>query len=169
MIPQFICSIPFRIEDGEARYVVMERTPDENVGPGFWQFVTGTHPNEEWSPITALREVEEECGLRPVRLYAVDHIHRIWLAKQDRIIHGPVFAAELPQGQVVLSEEHSAYKWESCEEAMKTLRRRSQRQSLAAFHEDIVEGDRWDEFRLWDAQDGWLFYAPPSDTIDRRI
>ncbi|RKY17722.1 MAG: NUDIX hydrolase [Planctomycetota bacterium] len=163
----FVCVIPFRRSRDGVEVLLLRRTPADGMGDSFWQPVSGTHPHDEWSPLTALREVREETGLEPLALYGVDAFHRIWLPRQDIIIDAPVFAAELPGGPVTLSEEHVEYRWLAPADALALLPRRSQRAALAAFADDLCAGGRWDEFLLWSRSAGWTRFRPPAGEIDR--
>ncbi|GAB4156686.1 MAG: hypothetical protein Kow00107_06190 [Planctomycetota bacterium] len=169
MIPDFVCSIPFRRSGRSIEVLLLERKPDQFCRPGFWQNVTGTHPESEWTPITALRETQEETGLKPIALFTVDHIHRIWLPRQDRIIWAPTFATEVGLGEVVLSEEHVACQWLSVAQALKVLTKRSQREALRVFDEDLIQEGRWEEHLLWSESGGWRFFSPPKGQIDREL
>jgi len=165
----FVKVIPFRMTPDGLRILVLRRTPHDNLGDDFWQVVSGTLKRDEWSPMTALREVEEETGLSPLSLFEVDTIARIWLRRQDRIIWGSVFASEMSAGEVRLSEEHVEFRWETIEGALRLLPRRSQREIIHVFVEDLVRDNRWDEFRMWDVSRGWARFKPPNGTIDRNF
>jgi dihydroneopterin triphosphate diphosphatase len=163
----FVKVIPFRMTPDGLRILVLRRTPMDNLGDNFWQVVTGTCKPQEWSPLTALREVKEETGLDPLSLFEVDTVARIWLRKQDRIIHGAVFASEMSEGKVRLCEEHVDFRWETPAQALETLCRRSQREVIRVFCDDLIRDGRWEEYRMWDAQTGWGRFKPPEGAIDR--
>ncbi len=162
-----VCVVPYRYVDQKLQILVLQRNPADGIGDDFWQMVSGTHEEEEWSPIAAIREVEEETGLKPKNLVEIDFIHRIWLRKQDIIIWGPAFACELDVGEVVLSNEHVAYLWLSPEDALNKLPRSSQRGVLTQFLQDSINSGRMKEFTMWTREGGWTLFKPPQGMIER--
>ena len=165
MKPTLIYSIPFRITRGVPEFLVLKRAPDKFVPPDFWQMVSGTIEPGEWSPETAIREVEEETGLKVRKLLVVDYLHEFWLAHWDEIVSIPVFACEMGRGSVTLSEEHVDYRWLSYGAAINRLPRRSQRQALRVFLEDIIRDKRDEEFLLWTTKRGWKYYTPEEQKL----
>ncbi|MGB3052295.1 MAG: NUDIX domain-containing protein [Polyangiales bacterium] len=99
---------------GDGRMLSMRRAASQDAGPGLWEGVSGrVRPGED--PIAAARrEVLEETGLRvairsrPVTAYAA--------LRRGEPMTVIVFAAEHQGGEVVLSEEHDAYRWCELEE-----------------------------------------------------
>ena len=164
----FVYVIPFRYVGKDIEILLMRRSPSDGLGNNFWQSVSGTNDKEEeWSPEIALREVEEETGLSPKALYEVDILHWIWLRRQDIILKGPVFAAEMSLGEVVLSEEHTEYRWLSPAAALELLPRRDQRNITTAFLEDRKSPDYDARWLLWNNKRGWVKTQPPKGDIDR--
>ncbi|MBN2209864.1 MAG: NUDIX domain-containing protein [Sedimentisphaerales bacterium] len=126
-IAAYIC----RIENGIGRYLIIKRqTPYLN---DTWQMVSGALEKGETAWEAALREIEEETGLVPDRLYSINDVELFYEINQNCINIIPVFVGFLDTEQSVrLSHEHSEYKWVSAEEAvaffsfdnqMKTIRR----------------------------------------------
>ncbi|NNE17604.1 MAG: NUDIX domain-containing protein [Myxococcales bacterium] len=99
---------------GDDRMLSMRRAASQDAGPGLWEGVSGrVEPGED--PIAAARrEVLEETGLRvairprPVAAYAA--------LRCDEPMTVIVFAADDQGGEVVLSDEHDAYRWCDLEE-----------------------------------------------------
>lgn len=102
---------------------------------GVWQQVAGKVEQGESAVQAILREIEEETGNWPKKLYSVDIVETFYDAAHDCIHLVPVFVAELdPKRWVVLSDEHSEYKWVTSEEAKKHLSFTQQKISI-----DIIE------------------------------
>lgn len=80
--------------------------------PASWETVHGTIEAGE-SPVDAsLRELREETGLAPERLYNVSRVEAFYLHRTDEIALVPVFAAFVARGdEPRLSQEHDRAEW----------------------------------------------------------
>ena len=98
----------------EAHMLSMCRARDREAGPGLWEGVSGRVRAGEDPIAAARREVIEETGLKvrvqeqPIAAYAA--------LRRGEPMTVIVFYAEHLQGEVVLSEEHDAYRWCAFEE-----------------------------------------------------
>jgi dATP pyrophosphohydrolase len=117
----------------------MQRSEDV-IYAGSWRMVGGKIEKHEKAYETALRELREETGLNALRLWAAPFINNFYEASKDRVNIIPVFAAEVGSQEVVLSREHSAYRWVSYEEARELLPWPSQIEGLRIVHEFIAAG-----------------------------
>lgn len=79
--------------------------------PGSWEVVHGSiEPGE--NPIDAARrELSEETGLTPARLYNLSRVESFYRHRVDEIGFIPCFAALVEQSDVKLSSEHDAFEW----------------------------------------------------------
>ncbi len=79
---------------------------------GTWETVHG-HINEGEKPADAARrELREETGLVPERLYNLSRVESFYLHKTDEIALIPVFAAVVARTAApVLSAEHEEFAW----------------------------------------------------------
>lgn len=60
----------------------------------------------------ALRELLEETGLTPIRLWQVEYLESFYFRPHDYVLLMPVFAAEVaPRAAVTLNAEHDAHRW----------------------------------------------------------
>ena len=67
---------------------------------------------------TALREVQEEAGVAPGKLFNLSRVESFYRHATNEVVLVPVFAAFLPADAVVrLSEEHDACEWLTPEQA----------------------------------------------------
>jgi 8-oxo-dGTP pyrophosphatase MutT (NUDIX family) len=80
--------------------------------PGSWEAVHG-HIDPGETPVeTALREIAEETGLEPVRLYNLSRVEAFYRHSVHEIVLIPAFAAFAGPGvPVSLSQEHDAHDW----------------------------------------------------------
>ena len=85
----------------------MRRALTKEAGPGLWETLSGRIELGETPLEAAKREVLEECALsvtfdpRPVTAYVATRLPMVVI----------VYAADYRGGEVVLSEEHDAYRW----------------------------------------------------------
>lgn len=101
-----------RFQEG-GRYLLLKRSPDDDVYPGIWQVCTGTREEHE-TPLEALfRELEEETGIREfVNIWNVPFVASYHSIKRNAICFSPVFAVEVSNSaQVKISQEHTDFMW----------------------------------------------------------
>ena len=135
---------------GVPHYLLMQRSAGQ-LYEGVWQGVTGKIQPGETAWQAAIRELGEETGLRPLKMWTVDHVNFYYEAAHDRMNCIPVFGAELAAGEVVLSPEHRACRWCQVEEAAQLLLWEQQRQGLLIFHDMLTSATeklRWLEIEI---------------------
>ncbi len=111
----------FRESSKGIEFLLLKRSPEEKY-PSIWQMVTGKIKDGEKAFQTALREIHEETGLRPLRLWTVPNINSFYSDEVDEIIFIPVFAALLrADAKIKLSKEHNQYKWTDARGACEML------------------------------------------------
>jgi 8-oxo-dGTP pyrophosphatase MutT (NUDIX family) len=94
----------------------MQRAPDTRC-PGAWESVHGRIDPGEKPEAAAVREVQEETGLRVSRLYNVT-VQAFYLHAINTVEVSIVFAAFVDEPAAVrLSEEHQNYEWLSPHDA----------------------------------------------------
>lgn len=105
-----------------------------------WQMVTGGIDEGETAWQAALREIFEETGLIPNKLYSADAVETFYLKSIDKMTCVPVFLATIDTLQSIkLSPtEHDAYEWLSFEKAHERLVWSEQKRILKHIHENFV-------------------------------
>jgi len=112
------------------KFLVLKRSDDTKIYPGIWQMITGTIETHEHTKDTVLREMKEETGLTPNKIYSIPRINTFYFAVSDKICMSPVFLTIVDNKDVKISREHSEYKWLSFEEAEKLVHWPDQIESL---------------------------------------
>lgn len=119
-------------------FLLLKRSETE-IYPGIWQMVTGSIAQDEKAYVTAYREVIEETGITPLKMWIVPVVNSFYSWKRNHICLVPVFAvlvnSDLP---VVLSEEHSDYVWTGPDEAKPMLAWQGQRNSIDVIREHFT-------------------------------
>ncbi|HJY64338.1 MAG TPA: NUDIX domain-containing protein [Ignavibacteria bacterium] len=121
--------ICFKGKDGY-KFLLLKRSEDAKIYPGIWQMITGTIESHEHTKDTLIRELKEETGLNPERIFSIPRINTFYLAISDKICMSPVFLTIVKNTDVVLSGEHTEYKWAAYEEASKLIHWPNQVESL---------------------------------------
>lgn len=80
--------------------------------PGSWETVHGTIESGETPVQTSLRELREETGFVPTRLYNVSRLDAFYQHTVDEVALIAVFAAFVePRAELRLSREHDHAEW----------------------------------------------------------
>jgi dATP pyrophosphohydrolase len=133
--------VVFRVLNDRPEYLVLQRSLQERLHPCMWQIITGIIEEGESAVAAAVREVKEEAGLIPLRLWNVPLVNSFYDATRDTVNMCPVFAIQAaPEARVVLSEEHMAYQWFSKADAWKRLVWPAHRESLDVVESYMVRG-----------------------------
>ncbi|MGA2382106.1 MAG: NUDIX domain-containing protein [Gemmatimonadales bacterium] len=120
-----------RMGAGAPDVLVLRRAPGERCA-GTWETVHGHIDAGEAPAAAALRELREEAGLSPERLYNVSRVETFYLHARDVLALIPVFCAIVPAGaQVALSGEHDRGEWLPPEEASRRFVWPRERRALA--------------------------------------
>lgn len=107
----------FRKKGNNIEFLAIKRAP-KDVYPNLWQPVTGSIEQGEKAFQAAIREVKEETNIDVERLWVVPIINSYYSKVYDRINLITVFAAlASEQSEVIISEEHTDFKWVTLNEA----------------------------------------------------
>ena len=130
---------PYRLlEEKEPDFLLLHRAAGV-VYAGAWRMVGGKIHAGEAAWQAALRELREETGCAPVRLWALPSVNTFYEWQHDRVNLTPAFAAEL-DADPVLNHEHDAFAWLPAEEAAGRLYWPEQQRLLRLAHRLIGQG-----------------------------
>jgi dihydroneopterin triphosphate diphosphatase len=97
--------------DDGLRALVLRRAAGGRC-PGSWETVHGHIEEGEPPSHAARRELMEETGLAPRRLYNLSRVEAFYQHRNDEVALVPVFVAFVAPGAAVrLGEEHDAHEW----------------------------------------------------------
>ena len=140
----------FTLLDNDPSFLILKRNHNK-IYEHLWQGVAGKIEKGETAWQTAVRELKEETGLGPYRMFVADHISKFYEVKGDRINLVPVFGIEVNSKDVILSEEHIEYKWVNFNEARDILAWNGQKEGLEVVYNMISNSDermRWSKINL---------------------
>lgn len=109
----------YRLQEGQVQFLLLRRAPNVSYA-GQWRMIGGKIRYGEAAWQTAFREIEEETGQQPYRLWVVPSLNVFYEWPHDRVNLIPAFAAELTDDPV-LNDEHNAFAWLDEEEAAARL------------------------------------------------
>lgn len=141
VVSRIVEVVVFRWSGDRPRVLLLRRAGQEPIYPGMWQIVTGTVQEAERAVDAALRELQEETGMRPQAFWIVPYTNSFYEPRRDEIHLIPFFAAQVAEdARVLLSPEHDDFCWVSFEEASKRVPWPGQQRGLELVLEHIVAG-----------------------------
>ncbi|HLF13745.1 MAG TPA: NUDIX pyrophosphatase [Bacteroidota bacterium] len=133
----------FSFSGAGPEYLLLRRSPSEQIYPGIWQFVSGSVEGAETALAAARREMAEETALPPLDFWVVPHVNVFYDPSRDAVNLTPVFAARVaPGSEPKLSTEHSEYLWCDYTTALGKLVWPGQREALRILQEYVVRGSQ---------------------------
>ena len=112
------------------KFLLLKRSESAKIYPGIWQMITSTIESHEHTKEAVVRELQEETGLAPQKIYSIPRINTFYLAVSDKICMSPVFLTIVDSLDVEISSEHTEYKWAEFEEASRLIHWPNQVESL---------------------------------------
>ena len=125
----------FRETDNGIVFLLLKRG-ENHIFPSVWQMVSGKIKDNEKAFETTLRELKEETNLVPLKMWVTPKVNSFYSSQTDSICLIPVFAVLVKKdSRVIISNEHSEYKWVTPAEAKKLLAWDGQRKAVELIEE----------------------------------
>ena len=119
------------------QFLTIKRSPEERY-PLIWQCVTGGINTNERAYQTAVRELKEETGLYPEKMWTIDRVNNYYDPKYDSVFLIPIFGIEVKSKDVKLSSEHIDYFWGSKDKVKNKLLWNQQKMGLENFYQMLT-------------------------------
>ncbi len=137
------------IKSKSYKHLLLKRSPRNLLYPNVWQVITGTIEESETAVETALRELNEETGLNVFDFWNLPYITQYYNVYNNSIGLSPCFGGLVrSDSNVVLSEEHSEFKWCSFEEAMELIPLPTHKSALDIFQNYILDGNLGNLYKI---------------------
>jgi len=125
----------FRETESGIEFLLLKRAKDQ-IYPAVWQMVSGKIKENEKAFETSLRELREETNLTPLKMWIAPKVNSFYSSQSDSICLIPVFAVQVKKdSKVIISDEHSEYKWVTSDEAKGLLAWDGQRKAVELIEE----------------------------------
>jgi dATP pyrophosphohydrolase len=147
--------------NGQAEFLIMQRSNNAKYYPGTWQILTGHVEEDETIVQAILREIKEETKLKPLSLYSLNYVSRFFETMDNSIYLVPLFMAVVPfSARIILNpKEHQQYKWCTIQQAQRQLLWQQHRRSLIHVQREFIERQPVK----------WLkIYETPPETEDKK-
>jgi 8-oxo-dGTP diphosphatase len=137
---RFMVAVGAMIEhDSSGKILLVKRSETADYLPGIWEDMGGRIKQFEDPEDALRREVREETGLEIEILKPLAVFHDYYgerTAENELLII--TYWCKATSDQVVLSEEHSAYRWVSPEEALELADHVGERRDIQAWIDEIA-------------------------------
>jgi len=147
VVVRVIDAYVFNRKSKEIRFLLLKRAKTK-IYEHLWQGVAGKIEAGEAAWEAAMRELKEETGFEPVRIFVADHVSKFYEAHGDWVNMVPVFGIEVEDEEVKLSDEHCEFKWVDFNTAHQTLIWSGQKDGIAAVFNMLNSDDdriKWSE------------------------
>ena len=147
VVVRVIDAYVFNRKNKEIRFLLLKRAKTK-IYEHLWQGVAGKIEAGEAAWEAAIRELKEETGFEPVRIFVADHVSKFYEAHGDWVNLVPVFGIEVDDEEVILSDEHCEFKWVDFNTAHQTLIWSGQKDGIAAIFNMLNSDDdriKWSE------------------------
>ena len=140
----------YRKTEHGIKYLILKRAKTK-MYEHLWQGVAGKIEKGEQAWQAAIRELKEETDLDPVKIFIADHVSKFYETHGDRVNLVPVFGIEVESDIVLLSIEHSDFKWLDYNKAYSHLVWNGQKKGIYVVNEMIISNDdrmKWSQIDI---------------------
>lgn len=130
-----------RVAGGNIEFLQIRRSVSAQSHHQSWQTVYGGIEVGETAIGAALRELREETGLVPAKMFQVEYLENFYFRPSDSLLLMPVFAVEVgADAAIVLNHEHDGHRWVPEVQIGHSFMWRTQREALKILLEMLRGG-----------------------------
>jgi len=124
----------------QPEHLLLRRSVTEPLFPLLWQCITGRKTANETAVQTALRELQEESSLNPLRMWTLPYVSHWYDTANDAVELVPCFGILVSADATVhLSHEHDCFSWASLDDATEQLVIPAHKHCMVLFHQLLME------------------------------
>lgn len=98
-------------DDDGWKFLLLKRAEQESYA-GTWGFITGGKRGEETVAQVVVREMKEEVGVTPEKVWATEYLVQFYEPEYDKIWVLPLIVAVVPSdAEIQLSNENADFLW----------------------------------------------------------
>jgi dATP pyrophosphohydrolase len=135
-------------DENNYKFLVLQRNDKTKIYPNIWQVVTGTIEKGETAIQTALRELNEETGLTPTKMWTLPMLAQFYEKYSDTVQFSPTFCVLVESNQVQKSNEHISFEWLSNSECLNRLTLPSHKQGTNLLNEYLTDLEKFKNFEI---------------------
>ena len=137
---------PYRFNNNELELLLFKRAEGEKYD-GQWRMIGGKVEEGEFYWEAALRELDEETGLKPVKFWTLPSLNTFYEWNTDEVLLIPAFAAEIStSASITLNREHSISEWFDIDDAVDLIFWPEQRRLLKLLHNIVTSNQILDDW-----------------------
>jgi dATP pyrophosphohydrolase len=136
----------YRWSEAVPEYLLLKRAKDQKYS-GQWRMVAGKVEKGETHWQAALRELDEETGLKPTQFWTIPSVNQFYEHKSDQILSIPAFAAEVSyDAEIELDSEHEQSAWFDIESATRNIYWPEQKRLLRLLDHILISNQILDDW-----------------------
>ena len=112
--------IVYRMHESKLELLLLKPNPEPGLVYDYY-VVTGGIESNETAKQAALRETEEEIGVKPLKMLSLKEAFEYEDKRSNQKVIEYCFAAQIDSSKLILNEEHIDYKWVTIEDFQKLI------------------------------------------------